>query len=174
MSPWIYYRRSIWTLLGFGAYLALLGACDLPARVTGMIPISYETARKHPGSVFIIVTGGQTTNAVGRPLIPNSAFAQALVLSIEQSQTFARVIKEESLAADFLLTATLFALDKRVFGRAVKLEVGWILRRRNNGIVTWQESIVSESTEGNMQVATEGAARNNIVQALTKISKLNL
>jgi hypothetical protein len=54
------------------------------------------------------------------------------------------------------------------------LEVGWTLRRSDNGLVAWQESIVSEFTEGNVQVATEGAARNNIAQALGKISKLDL
>jgi hypothetical protein len=73
-----------------------------------------------------------------------------------------------------LLTATLFALNKRVFGRTVKLEVGRTLSRIDTGVVTWQESIVSEYSEGNVQVATEGAARSNIAQALAKISKLNL
>jgi hypothetical protein len=111
---------------------------------------------------------------VGKPHIPNSAFAQALVQSIERSQTFAKVVEGQSQAADYLLTATLFTLDKRVFGRTVKLEVGCTLRRSDNSVIAWQESIVSESTQGNVQVATESAARNNIVQALGKISKLNL
>ena len=152
----------------------MIVACDLPASVTGMIPASFETVRKHPQSVHVSVTGGQETEAVGRPHVRNSAFAQALVQSIERSQTFAKVFEGQSKAADYLLTATLFSLDKRAFGRTVRLEVGWTLRRSDTGVVAWQESIVSESTEGNVQVATEGAARNNIAQALGKISRLNL
>lgn len=120
------------------------------------------------------MTGGQESEAVGRRHIPNSAFAQALIQSIERSQTFAKVVEGQSQAADFLLTATLFTLDKRVFGRTVKLEVGWTLRRIDTGVVAWQEAIVSEYSEGNVQTATEGAARSNIAQALGKISKLNL
>jgi hypothetical protein len=152
----------------------MIVACDLPASVTGMIPTSFETVRKHPQSVRVSVTGGQETEAVGRPHVRNSAFAQALVQSIERSQTFAKVIEGQSTGGDYLLTATLFSMDKRVFGRTVKLEVGWTLRRIDTGVVAWQESIVSEYTEGNVQVATEGAARNNIAQALGKISRLNL
>jgi len=167
-------QGAIWLMLVLGAYLPLIGACDLPARVTGMIPTSFESVRKHPKSVRVSVTGGQESEAVGRPHIPNSAFAQALIQSIERSQTFAKVVEGQSQAADFLLTATLFTLDKRVFGRTVKLEVGWTLRRIDTGVIAWQEAIVSEYSEGNVQTATEGAARSNIAQALGKISKLNL
>jgi hypothetical protein len=70
------------------------------------------------------VTGGQETEAAGRPHIPNSAFAQALVQSIERSQTFAKVVEGQSQVGDYLLTANLFTLDKRVFGRTVKRKVG--------------------------------------------------
>jgi len=72
-----------------------------------------------------------------------------------------------------MLTATLFTLNKRVFGRTVKLEVGWTLRRIDTGVLVWQEAIVSEYSKGNVQTATEGTARNNIAQAFGKISKLN-
>jgi hypothetical protein len=56
----------------------------------------------------------------------------------------------------------------------VKLEIGWTLRFAATGAVVWLESIISESTHSNFQLATEAAARNNIAQALAKISKLNL
>jgi hypothetical protein len=106
--------------------------------------------------------------------LPASAFAQALVLSIEQSQAFATAIEGQFQVANSLLTATIFTLDKRRFGQTVKLEVGWTLRRIDTGVAIWQESIVSELLEGNVQMATEGATRNHIEHALGKISKLNL
>jgi hypothetical protein len=64
-------------------------------------------------------------------------------------------------------------MDKLVFGRTVSMEAGWTLRRADAGTVVWQESIISEHTDADIRLATEGAARNNIAQGLRKISKLN-
>jgi hypothetical protein len=64
-------------------------------------------------------------------------------------------------------------MDKRVFGRTVKIEAGWTLRRADTETVVWQDSIISEHTDADIKLATEGAARNNIAQGLRKISKLN-
>jgi hypothetical protein len=61
-----------------------------------------------------------------------------------------------------------------VFGQAVTLEAGWTLRRAATEAVVWQESIVTQSTDSNFQVATEVAAKDNIAAALGKISKLDL
>lgn len=156
------------------AFIALCGACDRPATFEGMVPTSFEIARKHPQTVRVIVTGGQETEAVGQPQIRDPDFALALADSISKSQTFSKLIDGESKAADYLLTVTLFSMDKRVFGRTVKLEAGWTLRRASDGTVAWQESIVSEFTDFDVKLATEGAARNNIAQGLAKISKLDL
>lgn len=156
------------------ALVALLGGCDRPATFEGMIPTSFETAKSHPQAVRVTVTGGQETEAVGRPLITNSAFTQALVESILKSRTFSKVIEGQSQGEDYLLTVTLFSMDKRVFGRSVKLEAGWTLRRADTRTVVWRESILSENTDSDVKVATEGAARNNIAQGLAKISKLDL
>ena len=156
------------------ALLTLLASCAAPAAFEAMIPNSFETARKHPQSVHVQVTGGQESEAVGRPHIPNSAFAQALTDSIIQSQTFSRVVDEKSRGAEYLLTVTLFSIDKRIFGQTVKLEAGWTLRRGGSAVNVWQESIVSEYTGANVKSATEGAAKNNIAAGLAKISKLTL
>ena len=111
---------------------------------------------------------------MGRPQITNSTFSQALTESITKSRTFSRVIEDQNQRADYLLTVTLFSMDKRVYGRTVKMEAGWTLRRADAGTVVWQESVISEYTDTNIILATEGAARNNIAQGLGKISKLGL
>jgi hypothetical protein len=139
-----------------------------------MVPTSFETAKSHPQTVRVYVTGGQESVAVGRPQITNSAFSQALTESITKSRTFSRVVEDQSQRADYLLTVTLFSMDKRVFGRTVKMEAGWTLRRAEVGTVIWQESIITEFTDANIILATEGAARNNIAQGLGKMSKLGL
>jgi hypothetical protein len=43
-----------------------------------------------------------------------------------------------------------------------------------DGTTVWQELIASQFADFDVQVATEGAAKNNIAQGLAKISKLNL
>ena len=153
---------------------ALLGSCSTAARFEGMVPDSIETVTVHPQTVRVNVTGGQESAALGKPQITNAAFSQALIASITKFRTFAKAIEDQSPSGDFLLTVTLFSTDKRSFGRTVKLEAGWTLRRAATGEIVWRESIISQSSQGNFQVATEGAARNNIAQALSKISKIDL
>lgn len=138
-----------------------------------MVPPSFEIAKTHPNSVRVRVNGGQEDPARGRPHITDAGFTQALVESITKSQVFLKVIQDETVRADYLLTVTLFSMDKLVFGDTVAMEAGWTLRRADSGTVIWQESIVSKSPGGVVN-GTEGAARNNIAEGLGKISKLNL
>lgn|SRR5262245_1727768 len=154
--------------------LALFQACAMPATFTGMVPAAFETAKKHPYSVRVRVSGGRDDEAPGRPHIPNDAFNQALVHSVLRSQTFSRVVDGQNKGADYLLTVTLFSMDKRAFGSSVRLEAGWTLQRAETGTIAWQESILSEFNDASVQLATEGAARNNIVQGLARISRLSL
>lgn len=155
------------------ALAVMLGGCSTAATFEGMVPASFETVNAHPQTVRVNVTGGQESVALGRPQITNSAFAQALVASITKSRTFAKVV-EDKTPSDYLLTVTLFSMEKLVFGQTVSLEAGWTLQRSATGAIVWKESISTQSTDGNFQRATEGAARINIGQALTKISRLPL
>jgi hypothetical protein len=151
-----------------------LAGCATPATFEGMVPASFEIARKHPYAVRISVTGGQEDPAIGRPHITDAAFTKALIESVTKSQVFSKVSQDQTAKADYLLTVTLFSMDKLVFGRKVTMEAGWTLRRADTGTVVWQESIISEFSDSNVKLATEGAAKNNIAQGLGKISKLNL
>jgi ABC-type transport auxiliary lipoprotein component len=159
-------------LFSYG-FVALLWGCATPATFEGMVPTSFQTVKNHSQTVRVNVTGGQETVAIGRPQITNSGFTQALTDSITKSRTFSRVIEDQSQKADYLLTVTLFSMDKLVFGRTVKMEAGWTLRRADTGTVVWQESIISEHADADIRLATEGVARNNIAEGLRKISKLN-
>jgi hypothetical protein len=153
--------------------IASLAGCSTAARFEAMVPPSIEIAKKHPHSVRVSVTGGQEDPAMGRPHITDAGFTQALVESITKSQVFLKVIQDQTAKANYLLTVTLFSMDKLVFGGTVKMEAGWTLRRADNGAVIWQESIVTEAP-GGVILGTEAAARNNIAQGLGKISRLNL
>ena len=65
----------------------------------------------------------------------------------------------------------------------VKIETGWTLTRASNSKIVWQEAIRSEhtSTPGEafagvtrVRLATEGAVKNNIAEALSRIATLSL
>ena len=167
-----YAQRYSLKLFLYG-FIALFWACATPATFEGMVPTSFQSGEKHPQAVRVNVTGGQESVALGRPQITNSAFTRALTESITKSRTFSKVVEDQSQKADYLLTVTLFSMDKLVFGRSVKMEAGWTLQRADAGKVVWQESIISQYTDADIRLATEGAARNNIAEGLRKISKLN-
>jgi hypothetical protein len=172
---------SLFTLLF--AFVALLAGCATPATYEGMVPVAFETAKKHPKTVSVSVTGGKETDSTGKPQISDATFAQALTEAITKSQTFSRVVQGKG--GDYLLTVALFNMEQPSFGLSfmVKMEAGWTLKRTDSGATVWQESIKSEHTATTsdafaavtrLRLATEGAARNNIAQGLAKISKLNL
>jgi hypothetical protein len=163
---------------------ALLGGCATGASHEGMVPPTVTAVKKHPHTVAVDVTGGQETDAMGKPQISNEAFAQALEQAISQSQVFSRVVKGGS-GQNYRLSVVLVGLDQPSFGFSftVKMEAGWTLKRADNGATVWQESVRSEYTAGagdafagvvRLRMATEGAAKDNISQGLAKISQLNL
>ncbi|MBU2590463.1 MAG: hypothetical protein ABIK27_04150 [Bacteroidota bacterium] len=164
-------------------FVALLAGCASPAKHKGMIPTTFETAKKHPQTVSVNVQGGQESTLSNPFQISDEAFTQALVDSITKSQIFSSVIQDKG--ADYLLTVFLFNMKQPMFGLTytVKMEAGWTLQRADNGTVVWQESIKSEHTTTfsdafaavtRLRLATEGAARDNIAKGLAKISQLKL
>jgi hypothetical protein len=170
MSP----SQKVLAILFLCTLASILGSCSTSATSEGMVSTSFEILHAHPQTVRVNVTGGQETVPIGRPQITDADFTQALVTSIIKTRTFTKALTDQNSSADFLLTVTIFSLDKRLFGDTVRLEAGWTLRHTTSGAIVWRESIISESMHSNFQRATEGAARNNIGQALAKISKLDL
>jgi len=171
------YSRTLLLLSLCAVYPLLTGCATLTHE--GMVPTTFEITKKHSQSVSVSVTGGKE----GGLQISDTTFMKALVDSIAKSQTFSRVV--EGKGGDYLLTVSVFHLEQPAFGFSftVNLEAGWTLQRVNNGTIVWQESIKSSHTATvddafvgakRLQLATEGAARNNIEQGLTKISQLSL
>src|SRR5262245_48112001 len=96
-------------LLAICACAALLGGCATPTTYEGMVPTSFETAKKHTQTVSVQVSGGKETDSVGKPQISDSAFTQALTDAITKSQTFSRVVP--GTGGNYLLTVALFDMD---------------------------------------------------------------
>lgn len=161
--------------------MLLLGGCASQATHQGMTPEVIDTFKKHPLMVSLDVTGGKPTDSSGTPQVSDAEFKQALLDAINKSKIFSGVV--EGNAGDYSLTVILFNLEQPLFGFSftVKMEAGWTLKRISDGVVIWQESIKSEhtATAGDafaavtrLRLATEGAAKSNISQGLSKISKL--
>lgn len=165
-------------LFALVAIAGLLGGCAAPMTHENMVPQTIATAKKHPGTVSIDVSGGASEGLK----ISNDTLKKALTESITKSQTFSKVI--EGSSGNYLLTVAISSLQQPMFGGAftVKMEAGWTLKRAS-GATVWQESITSEHTATmgdavvavtRLRLATEGAARNNIANGLAKIGQLNL
>lgn len=177
-------RSSLpWALVLLLWFVGGLAGCASQATHQGMVPETFEISAKGTNTVSLSVTGGQSTSAIGKPMISNEELKMALLESIEKSKVFSRVLN--GTGGDYLLTVTLFSLEQPSvgFSMTVKMEAGWTLTRSSDNATVWQESIRSEYTAGvgeaftavkRLRITTEGAARNNIKQGLSKLAKLNL
>jgi hypothetical protein len=87
--------------------------------------------------------------------------------------------------ADYLLTVSIISMEQPSFGPSfqVRIEAEWTPKRVETDKVVWQEWIVSENTAvpgdafatvKRLGLASEGAAKNNIAEGLSRISKLSL
>lgn len=163
------------------AALVLLGGCASPPMQEAMAPTGMVFSKKHPQTVRLDVSGGAETS--DRVAISNASLEAALQQAISESSLFSQVVKGNG--GDYLLTANVFSLNQPMFGMAmtVKLEAGYTLKRMVDNKVVWQEAIRSEhtSTPGEafagvtrVRLATEGAVKNNIAEALSKIAALAL
>nr|WP_314627034.1 hypothetical protein [uncultured Noviherbaspirillum sp.] len=163
------------------AALFLVGGCASPPMQEAMVPTNVAIAKKHPESVRLNVAGGaDAESGLG---VSNEALEAALTQAISESKLFSQVVKGKG--GDYVLTANVFNVNQPMFGMAmtVKMEVGWTLQRASDDKTVWQEAIRSEhtSTPGEafagvtrVRLATEGAVRNNIAEAMSKLAALSL
>lgn len=163
------------------AALLLIGGCASPLAQEAMVPTGMVINKKHHETVRVDVSGGSETSE--RLVISNASLEAALNQAINESKLFSQVVKGNG--GDYLLTANLFSVNQPMFGMAmtVKMEAGWTLKRALDDKIVWQEAIRSEhtSTPGEafagvtrVRLATEGAVKNNIAEALSKIAALSL
>lgn len=163
--------------------LALLAGCATPSQPAAMTPAPLAVGRQHPRTVAITVTGGSATSALGASQIANTDFETALRTAIEQSRVFAAL--KPAAEADYVLEAALVRLDQPTWGAAMKvtLQTSWSLRRRGETAAVWDQAITRSFTASagaafagatRLRLANEGAARENIEEALQQIAALEL
>jgi len=175
--------NTLAVVVGLAIIAGMMSGCASPATSGGMMPKALKIEKRYPYSVKIKVVGGRATGAMDASQISNESFAQAIADSITQSKLFSEVT--QSQRADYLLNVEIISVEQPVLGlnMTVRMEVGWELIKAEAGKPLLRESIVSSytATAGDAfagvtrcKLATEGAARKNIEQGITKISLLAL
>ena len=140
-------------------------------------------ATKHAESLTVTVTGGSATSSLGASKISNQDFAEAIKNSIAQSGLFAKIVSTGQ--SDYQLEVQIVRLDQPMFGASftVNLEATWRLLRVGDQKLVWEKAITSSSTAAwnaafagvtRLRLANEGAARNNIQEAIAQMSALPL
>ena len=159
------------------------GGCATPTQPTAMVATPIGSVTKHTQSLSINVTGGSKTSAAGASKISDTDFAEALRQSITQSGLFAKISPADQ--ADYRLDLQIVRLDQPMIGfsMTVTVEVTWTLARQSDHQIIWQKSITSTYTAKTgeafagvtrLRLATEGAARLNIQDAIGQMGALNL
>jgi hypothetical protein len=166
------------------AGLLFMSGCASPAQSSAMVATPVGSVTKHVQSVSMNVTGGSETSAAMASQISSTDFAAALKQSIEQSGLFAKV-EPNGGSDDYHLEVAIVRLQQPMFGlnMTVVIETNWTLTRQNDHYTVWQKAIVTSHTAKTgeafagvkrLRLANEGAARDNIHDALTQLAALTL
>jgi hypothetical protein len=160
-----------------------LTGCASPATVQGMRSQTLALQNRHPFSVNVQVTGGRNTNPLWTSEISDDAFIQAIRESISESGSFRSVVTTGS--GDYLLEVIIVNVDKPLIGldMTVNMTANWKLTHVPSNKIVYQQLIPQRYTATfgdsivgikRLRLAEEGAARGNIVEGLTQLSRLNL
>jgi hypothetical protein len=175
--------RYVSALLGASALFALISGCATPSQPKAMVAVPQGEVHHSTETVAIAVTGGKETSSIATSQISDKDFTQALRESIEKSGLFAKAMDTGSGA--YRLDAYIGALAQPFIGfdLTVTMEVGYTLTNTQSQKAVWKKSIRSTYTATTkdsllavtrLEMANEGAARQNIQQAIAEMSKLNL
>jgi len=167
---------------GLLASIAAISGCATPSKPDAMVVQVVAPVHKSAGDVSIAVSGGKETSKMGASQISNDAFAQALRDSIDKAGLFNKVSSE---GARYRLTSFIGKVDQPMIGFSftVKMEVSYVLKDTQSGNTVWTKDVnseytakVSEAFAGveRLRLANEGAARENIRQAITDMAALTL
>lgn len=153
----------------------VLTGCSTPCQPQAMVGQSLPQASTTHDPVVVTVD----STVPSRNLLIGKNFSEALVESLRKTGLFKSV--GSSGNAVFRLQATIedLAQPAQGFNMTVQLEVDWMLIRISDSRVLWHEKIHSTYTASfgaafagwtRMRIATEGAARKNIEECLTKLA----
>lgn len=161
----------------------LFTGCAITPTPKGMLARSAMVQNHYPFSVSVKAEGTKESNAFGGPGIPGEPLAEAIRNSITKYGLFRSVITTGS--GDYLLEADIVKVDAPAagFNMTVSMGIRWKLTHVSTGKIVFQQTTfkaytatVGDAFAGvkRVRLAEEGAARENIEDALDRISQLRL
>jgi hypothetical protein len=169
-------------VVGLLASITVVSGCATASKPDAMVVQIMAPVHRSDGDVSVSVSGGRETSKTGASQISDDAFAQALRDSIDKAGLFNKVSSD---AARYRLTGFIGKVDQPMFGFSftVKMEVSYTLKDTQSGSTVWTKDVNSEYTAKasdafagveRLRLANEGAARENIRQAITDMAGLKL
>ena len=170
------------TFVGLLTSMTLISGCATGSKPDAMVVHIVAPVHKSDSDVSVAVSGGKETSKMGASQISDDAFGQALRDSIDKAGLFSKVSPD---GARYRLTGFIGKVDQPMFGFSltVKMEVSYTLKDTQSGTTVWTKDINSEYTAKTseafaaverLRLANEGAARENIRQAITEMAALTL
>ena len=164
------------------AAASFLTGCATASKSDAMVAPAVAVTHTSSSDVSVAVSGGKDTSKMGASQISDDAFAQALRDSITKAGLFKAVA---DTGGRYKLSAFIGKVDQPMMGfsMTVKMEVSYTLIDTASGKTVWTKNIASEHTAKpseafagvtRLRLANEGAAKDNIQQALTELSSMQL
>ena len=166
---------NILSLLVTVSAAIVLTGCSTPCQPQAMAGQSLPHASTPHDPV--VVTVDSTVPA--RNLLIGKNFSEALTESLHKTDLFKSVTASDNAVFRLETTIEDLAQPAQGFNMTVQLAVDWKLIRISDNHVLWHEKIHSTYTASlgaafagwtRMRIATEGAARKNIEEGLTKLA----
>ncbi len=165
------------------AAVVMLTGCAAPANKEQMEAPALTTGKHHPYAVNVRTQGGAETGAMDSSNISNADLKAAIEASIAKSKLFKTIVSGNG--GDYELSVSITQISKPAMGFSftVDMECAWSLTKVSDRSIAMRKVIRSSHTTGatesfvgtkRLQMAVEGAVRNNITQGLTAISELAL
>ncbi len=159
---------------------AFAGGCASGAMSMNMVPKDLTVANRHPYSVMVKVEGGRETSAGWASQISSPDLQSAIVESLMTYGVFKTVLTEGT--TDCKLEVAILDLQQPMFGLnvTVTIETAWKLTNLRDGRTLMSENFTNSytATVGDafagvkrLRLANEGAARENIRDALKKMTE---
>ncbi len=175
--------RPISNLLAAACFSAFVGiACAFPAQTPGLIPSATKRFDSDAPTVNVSIGGGEDTRLWGKTQVSNDALREAVIVALARSGLFLPLVDKP---ADYQLKVTLLEIQQPDWSLAtpVRVDAGWTLAETGSGNLVWAKRISTTFTAPfsaaligtkRCRIATEGATRENIVEAIRKLSTLAL
>lgn len=166
------------------AILALsCSGCPSIVKTEGMT--AQVTGVHHQGTADVLVTVFGAAEHSDRKAVQftNERFAQALATSLERSGLFRKAFLDTP--GQYQVQANVTDVQEEVLGinLTASMTVSYVLARMSPKALVWEKTITSSHTAGvgdsvisitRLQMATEGAARKNIEEAIHELASVKL